>query len=154
MTYWDKLVTIGGDTRDWLNVAATRAMVQDFAGAEEAFQRMQQMRNEEAGAEPGKSIFMPQETVGYLAALDRVGRPDLALPLLEQLAGFYRSLKITDSQFLFGHGMPFFEAFLCNSLGIVRKLKMPEEVRDRYRLIHDAVDDAGKRMFDEGGIPY
>ena len=63
---------------------------------------------------------MPQETVVYLAALDRAGRPDLALPLLEQLAGFYRSLKIADSQFLFGQGMPFFEVFLRNSLSIVR----------------------------------
>jgi hypothetical protein len=154
VSYWDRLVAIGGGTHDWLSVAATRAMAQDFAGAEAAFQRMQQMRNEEAGAEPGKSIFMPQETVVYLAALDRAGCPDLALPLLEQLAGFYRSLKITDSQFLFGHGMPFFEAFLRNSLSIVRKLKTPEEVRDWYRPIHDAVDEAGKRMFEEGGGPY
>jgi len=90
--------------------------------------------------------------VVYLAALDRAGRPDLALPLLEQLAGFYRSLKITDSQFLFGHGMPFFEVFLRNSLSIVRKLKTPEEVRDWYRPIHDEVDEAGKRMFEEGGF--
>lgn len=143
-----------GTPSAWLNVATSQAMAGEFERADEAFARMQELHDVEHGAKEGKRLFMPMQTANYLTALDRAGRPDLAMPYLERLADFYCSLHVTDSTFLHMRQMPFFHMFLENALPIVRKLKSDDELRAWYCAIYDRVDDEGKRMFGACGIPH
>lgn len=88
LPYWERLADIEGTPSAWLNVATSQAMAGEFDRADEAFARMQELHDAEHGAKEGKRLFMPMQTANYLTALDRAGRPDLAMPYLEQLADF------------------------------------------------------------------
>lgn len=151
---WEQLAAIEPSPSNWLNVATSRAMTHDFDGSEDAFAQMQRLHNEAMNAPPRQNAFMPMETANYLTALDRAGRPDLAMPWLDQIADFYCGMHITDSQFLYSHHMPFFGIFLQQSLPIVRKVMSPEKLRSWYRTIYESVDENGKSMLATSGIPY
>lgn len=152
--FWERLAALENDSHTWLNVATSRAMAGAFEQADAAFEHMQQRYAIEQGAPEGTRPIDPMAVANYLSALDMAGRADLAVPHLEVLAGFYRSIGSTDSHRLFMYKLPFFSAFLEKSLPILRKVMDEEALAAWYCPIYDAVDDEGKAMFGHFGVPH
>lgn len=155
LPFWEALLAFEHDADAWLNLASTAAAAGHFDRALDAFSQYTDAYTAEVrGTVAGAAAFNGFHHANFLAALAGAGRDDLAMVYLDRLAGFYRSLGSTDSNYLYLRTMPFFSTFLENSLPIVRRLKSDDQVRVWYREIHDDVDPEGQALFLRYGVPH
>ncbi|TCV97639.1 hypothetical protein EC912_101656 [Luteibacter rhizovicinus] len=152
---WVAVTEAEPSSQNYLNVASTAAVIEHFDEAEAAYLTCQRIYTQERGADPVEGlIFNGQYQANFLSSLDKAGRSDLAFKYLEPLAGFYRSLHITDSTFLHLRQMPFFEVFLEQSLPLVRRVLDEDALTAWYRTTYDAVDEPGQAMFARYHVPH
>ncbi|KVL97502.1 hypothetical protein [Burkholderia stagnalis] len=84
----------------------------------------------------------------FISALTQSGHFAEALPHLTWVRDVYGHVRITDSTFLYMRGIPFFSAFLENSLGILKATQPAEAVEAWYGALKGKLDDDGDAQLD------
>ncbi|KVF18215.1 hypothetical protein WJ07_25755 [Burkholderia vietnamiensis] len=80
----------------------------------------------------------------FISALMQSGHAREALPHLGWLRDVYGQVRITDSTFLYMRGIPFFGAFLENSLEILKATQPAEAIVQWYGELSGKLDDEGE----------
>lgn len=80
----------------------------------------------------------------FVTALKRSGQEAAAMPFIDQIRQAYTDLGSTDPTVLYASSMPFFGAFLSNSLQFVRAAFEPEQGRRWYAHMLPSLDPAGR----------
>lgn len=81
--------------------------------------------------------------ISFLTALKNSGQEAAALTFIEQVRKAYTDIGSTDPTVLYANSMPFFGAFLNNSLPFVRASLSPEQGRRWYASMLPSLDQAG-----------
>jgi len=87
--------------------------------------------------------------ISFLTALKHAGQEAAALPFIEQVRDAYTDIGSTDPTVLYANSMPFFGAFLNNSLPFVRASVAPEQGRRWYAAMLPSLDPAGSAALSE-----
>ncbi|QNA88765.1 hypothetical protein G4G28_10145 [Massilia sp. Dwa41.01b] len=105
---------------------------------------------EQALAINAQSGELPRMTLltSFVTALKQAGRAAEAMPYVDQIRLAYTELGSTDPTVLYARSMPFFSAFLANSLGFVRAALGPEQGRRWYAHMLPSLDAAGRAELD------
>jgi len=106
---------------------------------------------EEAATLNAESKEVPHMTmlISFLTALKHAGQEAAALPFIEQVRKAYTDIGSTDPTVLYANSMPFFAAFLSNSLPFVRASLTPEQGRRWYAAMLPSLDPAGSAALSE-----
>jgi hypothetical protein len=80
----------------------------------------------------------------FVTALKQSGHENAAMPFVDQIRQAYTDLGSTDPTVLYARSMPFFGAFLSNSVQFVRACLAPEQGRRWYAAMLPSLDSAGK----------
>ncbi|HDR9582196.1 TPA: hypothetical protein QDC22_008009 [Burkholderia stabilis] len=93
--------------------------------------------------------------VNFISALMQSGRPHDALPHLDWVRDVYGHVRITDSTFLYMRGIPFFSAFLENSLEILKAALPAAAIAPWYGELTGKLDEEGEAQLAEwvGRLP-
>ena len=87
--------------------------------------------------------------ISFVTALKHAGQEAAALPFIEQIREAYTDIGSTDPTVLYANSMPFFGAFLSNSLPFVRASLTPEQGRHWYAAMLPSLDPAGTAALSE-----
>ncbi|GAB2627285.1 tetratricopeptide repeat protein [Novilysobacter erysipheiresistens] len=120
-----------------LQLATTSVMCDEAERGEAWLERFDQLNARDLPPALARSEF--------LAALAARGRMSLALPHLQWLRDVYLQLHGTDPAFLQQRGVPSFEAFLADSLPILRGALSPLDVRSWYSALDGRLDERGQQ---------
>jgi hypothetical protein len=85
----------------------------------------------------------------FVTALKQSGREAAAMPFIDQIRQAYTDIGSTDATVLYASSMPFFSAFLSNSLQFVRVAFEPEQGRRWYAHMLPSLDPAGRAELSE-----
>ncbi|MGH8083554.1 MAG: hypothetical protein ACREP7_23465 [Lysobacter sp.] len=80
----------------------------------------------------------------FLSALNRAGHSEAALVHLQWLREVFAQVHVTDSNYLYMRGVPFFGAFLDNSLPMLQTQLAPAQVREWYAELDGKLDEDGQ----------
>lgn len=119
-----------------LQLATTSVMCDEAERGEAWLERFDQLNARDLPPALARSEF--------LTALAARGRMSLALPHLQWLRDVYLQLHGTDPAFLQQRGVPSFEAFLADSLPILRGALSPLDVRSWYSAFDGRLDERGQ----------
>ncbi len=86
--------------------------------------------------------------INFISALSRRGHFHDAFDHLQWMKTLYEQLHITDSTFLYLRNVPFFTAFLENSLPITKAVLSPEEAVRWYASMREHLDTDGQEEID------
>ena len=106
---------------------------------------------ERAAVLNAESKEVPHMTMltSFVTALKHAGQEVAALPFIEQIRKAYTDIGSTDPTVLYASSMPFFSAFLNNSLPFVRASLAPEQGRRWYAAMLPSLDPAGSAALSE-----
>lgn len=121
-----------------LQLATTSVMCDEAERGEAWLERFNQLN-----ARDLPPALARREFVGALAAR---GEMSLALPHLQWLRDTYLQLHGTEPAFLQQRGVPPFEAFLADSLPILRGALSPLDVRSWYSALDGQLDERGQQQ--------
>ncbi len=121
-----------------LQLATTSVMGGELLRGQAWFKEADQINQKSA------EMKSPQLRTAFLSALEQAGEFGAARPHLEWLASTYRSVKVTDSTFLWNYGLPFFEDFLQKSLPLLRHNCTDTELREWYKTLMVDLDEDGR----------
>lgn len=137
--HWLALFQEESTAHNALQLATTSVMCGELDRGEAWLQKFDEIN--EASHETSSALAR----TNFISAISKAGQDvQHALPHLEWLKQLYAHLHITDPTFLYMRGVPFFSAFLENSLPILQATLSPSDVRAWYGELDERLDAEGQ----------
>lgn len=148
LPYWKVLNELEPTAHNLLQVASTSAVLGDVANAERWFDAaIERVHGEHR---EGARRPAPMMVANFVTALHRGGNSRAAFERLRVLAGWYASMRVNDSHYVYMRGMPFFSTFVKESAPIVRSVAGEVDIQSWYGSIYGAVDEEGQALLVAG----
>ncbi|UTH76622.1 hypothetical protein [Chromobacterium sp. IIBBL 290-4] len=135
---WLKLFELEPNAHNALQLASVSVMAGEIARGQAWMMKFDELNRQ------SREFSCAMAYANFASALAQAGHAAEALPYLTWLRELYRELKITDDMFLHQRGVPFFGAFLENSLPLLQTCLDDGELLAWYRAMLDDLDDAGR----------
>ncbi|MDR2874409.1 MAG: hypothetical protein LBV44_00560 [Methylobacillus sp.] len=141
--HWLHLFELEPGAHNALQLASASVMCNEIERGKAWLQKYQEL-NEQKHELSGVSAF-----ISFTSALSQIGHPEEGLPYIAWIRDLYAALHITDDTFLYMRGVPFFSAFLENSLPFVKASMNLESGIRWYRELEGKLDEPGEARLQE-----
>ncbi len=145
MLLFEDLALLKNDVLSWYNVTQSAILSNEIQKGKDAFNKALELQRL---SEFNQYPRVPKMRYDYAGALCIVGLFNEAVEQLNELKKIYMKLEITDDNFLFLRGVPFFSHTLDLANKVFTGLGMISSLSDWLEELKQHVDDNGKRMID------